>query len=205
MYVPAAFAMSDRADQFAFIRRHSFALLVSTSGSEPFATHLPLLLDPDDGPNGTLRGHLARANPHAVLRRGQSILAVFSGPHAYVSPTWYQSEGTVPTWNYVAVHAYGACELIEDRDEVLRLLVDMVTVYEAGMPTPWRFDPDAADSRKLAAAVVGFRIPIDRLEGKWKLNQNHPPERRARVVAELEQSTDPSAREIAELMRKPTL
>jgi transcriptional regulator len=204
VYVPAHFAVEDRATLFAFMMKHSFALLVSDANGSPFATHLPLLLDPDAGPNGTLRGHVARANPHWQHLAGQRALAVFSGPHAYVSPTWYQAENTVPTWNYAAVHASGTCELIEDEAELLRLLGELVTIYESGMPTPWRFDPDTPFARKLAAQVVGFRIPIDRLEGKWKLNQNHPPERRERVIRELTQSPDQQAREVAELMTELT-
>ena len=201
MYIPVAFAMSDQAVLAEFIRQHSFGLLISTEGGEPFATHLPLLFDPATGPNGTLRGHLARSNPHARMLAGRSVLAVFSGPHAYVSPTWYQAADTVPTWNYVAVHAYGVCEVIEDTDQILPVLADTVAIYEAGMPTPWQFRPDEAHSWALAAGVVGVRVPVDRLEGKWKLNQNHPPDRQARVATELERSTDPSAREVAALMR----
>jgi transcriptional regulator len=135
---------------------------------------------------------------------GCSVLAVFSGPHAYVSPTWYRAADTVPTWNYVAVHAYGVCEVIEDTDQILPVLAETVATYEAGMATPWQFRPNEAHSRALAAGVVGVRIPVDRLEGKWKLNQNHPPERQALVATELEQSTDPGAREIAALMRENT-
>ena len=201
MYVPAAFAIHDPAVLHEIMVRNSFALLVSETGGEPFATHLPLLFDPNDGPKGTIRGHLARANPHAELLSGKRTLAVFSGPHAYISPTWYLTENTVPTWNYVAVHAYGTCERIDDESELLQVLTDSVATYESGMPSPWRFDPDSEFVRKLAAAIVGFRIPIDRIEGKAKLSQNHPPERRERVIHELEQATDPSAREIEKLMR----
>ena len=202
MYVPAHFRVTDPDTLFAFMARHSFALLVSASDGEPFATHLPLLLDRAEGPHGTLRGHLARGNPHGRQLAGRRVLAVFSGPHAYVSPTWYEAENTVPTWNYAAVHAYGVCELVEDAGEVLRMLADTVGVYEGGRPNPWPFDPGTEFARKVAAGVVGFRIGIDRLEGKWKLNQNHPPERRERVARELECSADTNEREIARLMRE---
>jgi transcriptional regulator len=204
VYVPAHFAVDDPATLRQFMARHSFALLVSDVHGEPFATHLPLLLDPTAGPHGTLRGHVARANPHGRHLAGRRALAVFSGPHAYISPTWYQDADTVPTWNYAAVHVYGTCELIEDEAELLRLLSELVSIYESGMPTPWRFDPDTPFARKMAAAVVGFRIPIDRLEGKWKLNQNHPQERRERVIRELSQSSDQQARGIAEMMSELT-
>ena len=200
MYVPPHFEMTDRAAIFGFMARHSFALLVSQSAGEPFATHIPLLHDPSAGPHGTLRGHVAKANPHAKLLAGQRTLAVLAGPHAYVSPTWYRTENTVPTWNYVAVHAYGTCELIEEEAELIDLLKDSVAAYESGMPAPWQFDADSPYVRNLAKTIVGFRIPIDCLEAKAKLNQNHPPERRDRVIHELEQSADPAAREIAKLM-----
>lgn len=202
MYVPPHFAQTDRAALFAFMARHSFALLVSAGDDGvPVATHLPLLVDPAAGPHGALRGHLARENPHARVLAGRPALAVFSGPHAYVSPTWYAAPNTVPTWNYTAVHATGTAELVEDEAGVLDLLAEAVAAYEAGMPEPWRFDRGSTFARRLAAGVVGFRLPIDRLDGKWKLNQNHPPERRERVAAELERSADPTAREVARLMR----
>lgn len=202
MYVPASFEITDGAIIRDIIRRNSFALLVSDRGGEPFATHLPLLFRPDEGPHGTLHGHLARANPHAELLAGRRTLAVFSGPHAYVSPTWYETPNTVPTWNYVAVHAYGTCELITEAEPLLRLLSETVSTYESNLPTPWSFDPKDEHARKLLAGIVGFRIPVDRLEGKAKLNQNHPPERRAQVAAILEQSADPDSLAIAHLMRK---
>src|SRR5262245_52454200 len=102
MYIPSAFAQADPAELFAFMESYSFALLVSTHEGEPFGTHIPLLLERDTGPHGTLVGHMARANPHWRGLDGQPVLAVFSGPHAYVSPTWYESENVVPTWHYVA-------------------------------------------------------------------------------------------------------
>ena len=200
MYVPPHFQMTDRRAAVEFIRRHSFALLVTSDNGEPVASHVPLLFDESAGENGMLRGHLARANPHADLLDGRRALAIFSGPHAYISPTWYQADNTVPTWNYAAVHAYGTCELMTDEEELIRLLADLTAVYEAGMPAPWTFDPNSEFIRKLAKAVVGFRIPIDRFDAKAKLNQNHPAERRQRVILELEESSDPDARAIAQLM-----
>lgn len=200
MYIPAAFHVTDPAKLFAFIEENSFGLLVSTVSGEPFATHLPFLLDRTAGPNGTLVGHMARANPHCREMADQEVLAVFSGPHAFISPTWYAAENVVPTWNYVAVHAYGRCRLVEDGEALTRILTDTVATYEPAMPAPWRIDTSTEFFTKLARQVVGFRIEIDRLEGKWKLNQNHPRERRERVMAALAESGDPQAREIARLM-----
>jgi transcriptional regulator len=201
MYVPPHFAESDPAALHAFIERHSFGLLVSSVDGVPFATHLPLLLDRAAGPHGTLIGHVARANPHWRELAGATALAVFSGPHAYVSPTWYEAENVVPTWNYVAVHAYGRAELVDDRDALLEIVRRSVAVYEAGMPRPWVLDASSGYVGRLLAQIVGFRIPIDRIEGKWKLNQNHPAERRAKVARALREQGGEDALEVAELMR----
>ncbi|HEY7310665.1 MAG TPA: FMN-binding negative transcriptional regulator [Gemmataceae bacterium] len=201
MYIPTAFAETDQSRLYDFIESHSFGLLVSTHEGEPFATHLPFLLERDAGPHGRLVGHMARANPHWHDLDGQQVLAVFTGPHAYVSPTWYESENVVPTWNYVAVHVYGILHLIEDLDGLAPILAAMVHTYEWSMPKPWSLDTDTEFFRKFACGVVGFRIEIGRLEGKWKLNQNHPRERREKVARVLERQPDPDAKEIARLMR----
>jgi transcriptional regulator len=200
MYVPPHFAESDPAKLHDFIERHSFGLLVSQAGGEPFATHLPLLLDRAAGPHGTLAGHVARANPHWRELAGQTALAVFTGPHAYVSPSWYEAENVVPTWNYAAVHAYGRVRLIEDRDGLLDIVRRSVTVYEAAMPRPWTLDGSPTFVDRLLGQIVGFRLPIDRLEGKWKLSQNHPVERRSKVIAALE-GRGGDAQAVAAMMR----
>jgi transcriptional regulator len=202
MYIPSHFE-NDALDQLhAAIERYSFALIVSGAGGQLVASHLPLLLDRQNGRCGTLWGHYARANPHWQSAGGQDVLVVFSGPHAYVSPQWYQAERVVPTWNYVAVHAYGRLELVEDAAQTLALLERMVRHYEATQPVPWSLANQPADFvERMARQIVAFRIPIERLEGKWKLNQNHPQERRERVVAALERSDGADEREIAKLMR----
>ena len=201
MYVPSSFARTDPAELFAFIEAHSFGLLVSTRDGAPFASHLPLLLDRRAGPHGTLVGHMARANPQWRDLDGRPVLAVFSGPHAYVSPSWYGAEGVVPTWNYVAVHATGTFRVTDDPDEVTAIVADTVETYERGMPTPWRLDAGAEYVRRLADGIVGFRVAVERLEGKWKLSQNHPAERREKVAAALAAAGDPDARAVARLMR----
>ena len=203
MYVPPHFAETDLGKLHAAIEQYSFALLVSRQGGEPFASHLPLLLDRDSGPQGTLIGHMARANPQWREAAGEPVLAIFSGPHAYISPTWYQAEHVVPTWNYVAVHAYGRLELIEDPAAVEAVLRRTVGVYEASQPSPWRLDESPEFVTRLVQQIVAFRIPIEQIEGKWKLNQNHPAERRQRVIAVLETRRDENSQEIARLMRTP--
>jgi transcriptional regulator len=202
MYVPPAFARTEPAELFDFIEANSFAVLVSTHGGEPFATHLPLLLERDAGPHGTLVGHMARANPHWKDLDGQPVLVVFSGPHAYVSPSWYEAENVVPTWNYVAVHATGTFRLVDEPAAVAGILSAMVATYEAGMPRPWQLDSGTEYFRKMVGAIVAFRVEVTRLEGKWKLSQNQPPERREKVAAALEHSANPDARAVARLMRE---
>jgi transcriptional regulator len=201
VYVPSAFAETDTAALHEFMKRHSFALLTSQGDAGLIASHLPLLLDPGTGPQGCLVGHMARANPQWRDVRGE-VLAVFSGPHAYVSPSWYEERGTVPTWNYVAVHAYGRFERIEDPDELLAILRRSVTAYESPRPRPWPFDEAEPHVANLLKAIVGFRVAITRLEGKWKLSQNHPEPRRRRVMQALETQPDENSQEIARLMRK---
>jgi transcriptional regulator len=203
MYIPPAFSVSDVAQLHAAIERYSFALVLSREESGLVASHLPLLLDRHAGPSGTLWGHFARANSQRREADGQEVLVIFSGPHAYISPQWYQAERVVPTWNYVAVHAYGRLELVEDSSQALELLQRMVRHYESALPEPWRLADQPADFiERLAQQIVAFQIPIERLEGKWKLNQNHPQERRAKVVAALEAHGGADDLEIARLMRE---
>jgi transcriptional regulator len=201
MYVPATFAEADRTRLHDFIEQNSFGLLVSEVDGLPFATHLPFLLERAAGPHGTLVCHVARANPQWQQTAGQTALAIFSGPHAYVSPTWYEAENVVPTWNYTAVHAYGKVEVIEDNGKLLDIVQKMVRLYELPMPRPWSFNPSSTYAERMLAQIVGFRIEIDKIEGKWKLNQNHPIERRRKVVQALQERGGENAQAIADMMR----
>ncbi len=202
MYIPAAFNETDPEKLFDTIEQYSFGMLVSQADGVPLVSHLPILLDRSHGPHGCLIGHLARANPQWEQAEGQTVLSVFSGPHAYISPSWYQSENVVPTWNYVAVHAYGTFRAIHDRDALLQIVGQYVDFFEGSLPAPWKFDATSDYAMKLAGAIVGFRIEIDRLEGKWKLNQNQPRDRRKKVVeARSGTSDDALSRSIADLMR----
>ncbi len=201
MYLPAAFAETDLARLHAFIEQNSFGLLVSQVDGLPFASHLPLLIDRTAGPHGTLIGHMARANPQWREAGGQPVLAIFSGPHAYVSPTWYEAENVVPTWNYTAVHAYGRVEIIEDQNALLEIVREMVRIYERGLPEPWSFDDSETFVERLLAQIVGFRIEVEKIEGKFKLNQNQPVERRRKVVQALGERDDDNSRAVAAMMR----
>jgi transcriptional regulator len=165
------------------------------------ASHVPVLLDPTRGPLGTLVGHFAKANEHAQAMNSPTLV-VFTGPHAYISPTWYETPNTVPTWNYVAVHASGIMKPVEDIAALARILSQTVDKYEKSRPIPWQFDAQTEFHQKLMGAIIGFEIEITKIEGKWKLNQNHPVERRERVIAALGASDDVSSREVAQLMRE---
>lgn len=200
MYVPNAFSIQDRRQIDAFIASHSFGMLVTHIDGRPVGTHLPLLLDADHGPNGTLWGHIARANDQWQAG-GVNALAVFAGPHAYISPTYYQVERTVPTWNYVAVHVYGRVSYFEDEASLREVLRRMVDKYEQPRTPPWRWDQDTEFTGRMLRDIVGLRMTIERIEAKWKLNQNHPQERRERVIAALEQEGGEANLEIASLMR----
>jgi transcriptional regulator len=182
---------------------------VTASDGPPQASHLPFLLDPDRGPEGTLLAHMARANPQwrefrGLAERGDQALVAFQGPHAYISPTWYGPGEAVPTWNYVAVHAYGTPQVIDDPSEVRALLERLVHQQEAGFQTPWSLE-QAEDSyiTRMLRGIVAFQIPIARLEAKAKLNQNRTPDQRRGAVAALEDGTGVFDRQLAALMRKP--
>lgn len=192
MYVPAAFRVDDPERLAQFIAEHSFATVITQHEGYPFASHVPLLFDRDRGSLGTLVGHLARPNPQWQAADGSAdgipALVIFSGPHTYISPTWYGEPNAVPTWNYIAVHATGRLQLIEDNDRLLQLLTRTVNIYESSQPQPWRLeDQDAMFISKLQGGIVGFEIAIEQLEGKWKLSQNQSVERRERVATALRQ------------------
>lgn len=207
MYVPNDFALDDPARIAEVLRGYGFAVLISAlDGQAPQATHLPFVYEPARGAKGTLVAHMARANPHwrdlaALAESGDEALVVFQGPHAYVSPSWYAAGPAVPTWNYVAVHAYGAPRLIEDERRVRALLERMVEIHEAGSPAPWALDGE--DERYLARmqrGVVAFEIPIERLQAKAKLSQNKSADDRRAVAAALRAGSDPLAAEVAAWM-----
>ena len=201
MYIPDVFAEADLNKLHDFIEQNSFGVLVSQVDGLPFATHLPFLLQRTAGPHGTLIGHLARANSQWQEASGQPALAIFSGPHAYISPTWYEAEQVVPTWNYAAVHAYGCIQIVADRGPLLEIVQGMVQVFEQALPRPWELDPSGTFAERMLAQIVGFRIEVEKIEGKWKLNQNHPIERRKKVIRALQQRIDENAQAIAAMMQ----
>ena len=206
MYIPKHFEAPDVAWCHGLIRREPFAILVGVDqAGAPFATHLPVLLDEAPAPLGTLLAHVARPNPQwQLFAPDQPVLVVFPGAHAYVSPSWYGQHPSVPTWNYIAVHAYGVPRVIQDSGRVRALLDRLVRTFEDGRPAPWRMGGLPDDyANGMMRAIVAFEIPIDRLEGKAKLSQNRSAGDRARVRTALEAQDDPLARAVAELMAEP--
>jgi transcriptional regulator len=196
MYVPPHFRMAGDKTPYDFMAHHAFATLVSTHEGGPFATHLPFIIE-----DGRLRAHMARANPHWRSFGSAEVMVVFAGPHAYVSPSWYESAESVPTWNYVAVHAYGVPKIIDDAGEVRSVLETLVAQNERGFAQPWEIGV-ASDSyiAGMMKGIVAFDIPIARLDAKEKLSQNRPAADRIRVAAQLARSDDPTDRELSALM-----
>lgn len=198
MYTPSHFAVHDPASIIQFIRQHSFGILVAPVNGRPFATHLPFLLDDQSGEQGRLLTHFARANPHWRELDGAEVLVVFQGPHAYISPSWYAETRGVPTWNYVAAHIYGTCQLIQDKTELQSLLVQTVRYFEPDSPLLDHLHEEFY--AKMSAAVVGVEIQITAMEGKAKLSQNRPDESILGVIEGLRKSADGQATEVARLM-----
>jgi transcriptional regulator len=202
VFTPAHFRVGDTGKLHEFIERNSFATLVTTHpGGRVVAGHIPLLLVRDGSPFGRLEGHVSRGNDQWRDALGEA-LAIFSGPHAYVSPRWYDANEVVPTWNYVAVHAYGPLQVMDDPAELTGLLRRSIDTYEGGAEHPWTLERSGAAVDRLLGGIVGFRIPVTRLEGKWKLSQNHPRERQEKVIAALEAQGGEDSATIAVLMRE---
>jgi transcriptional regulator len=186
MYTPGFNQVTDRAILIEAMRAYSFAILFAAqSGAEvaggAVATHLPLVVK-DEGEHGLIEGHFARANPHWKALAGRETLVVFPGPHSYVSPALYVEELSVPTWNYIAVHAYGTLSLIEDETGKDALLAGLIEAHEPAFAEKWREMP-AGFRRTMLAGIVGFRIPIARIEGKFKISQNRSEAERRNVRA----------------------
>jgi transcriptional regulator len=204
MYIPDSFKKEDPAKLAEFIQKNNFGILFSGLPGNLQASHLPFLFQADTVRPGFLHGHMAKANPQwQTIGSGEEVLVVFQGPHAYISPTWYEAPNTVPTWNYAAVHAYGHYRLIEDATETQGVLKALVDFQESAFEKPWEMDSLSAEFiEKMAAQIRAFKIEITRLEGKWKLNQNHPKGRREKTIEALRKQGGEQNLNIANLMDK---
>ena len=202
MYSPKFNQVHDRAILLEAMRAYSFATLFGPTSGEPAsasasATHLPLVVK-DEGEHGLLQGHFAKANPHWQALAGRETLVVFAGPHSYVSPTLYVEELSVPTWNYIAVHAYGTLSFVDDDPGKEALLADLIATHEPAYLEHWRGLPEGF-RRTMLAGIMGFRIPITRIEGKFKLSQNRSPQERGNVHA-AQSAGSPDERALARWM-----
>lgn len=206
MYTPAAFRDDDIQSLHRLMEDTRLAILVTHDENGMQASHLPLLLRSDQGANGTLYGHFARANPQwRALQAGAQVMVIFPGADAYVSPAFYPAKAehgkVVPTWNYLAAHAYGTAEVFSDAQRLLEVVSGLTDKHEAGRASPWAVtDAPAEYIDKMLCAIVGFALPIERLEGKRKLNQNRSAEDINGVREGLSASGDAKDRELAQLM-----
>ena len=205
MYTPPAFREDDPATLHQMIREVRLATVVTATAEGILASPLPLFLREDEGELGVLYGHLAKANPQWQKAPTAEALAIFTGPDAYITPSWYAAKAehgkVVPTWNYAAVHAYGAIEFFEDEASLHKVVSDLTAIHEGTRAAPWAVTdaPETFVASQLRG-IVGLRISITRLEGKRKMSQNRPESDRAGVVAGLRESERPIDRVVATMI-----
>jgi transcriptional regulator len=205
MYTPPAFQLDDAAEIHQAMREARSATLVTATAEGLIGTLLPMLLDDREGRYGTLYAHVARANPQWRLVPTGEAMAIFSGPEAYISPSWYatkqETHRVVPTWNYVAVHAYGSVEFFDDPDRLLDVITRLTRLHEQTRVQPWAVSDAPADFiRAQLKGIVGVRMPISRLEGKRKMSQNRNAADRAGVIDGLSASNRAEDRIVASLI-----
>lgn len=200
MYTPPAYAETDLAELDRLFAGDAFVTLVTVAGGEPFASHLPVLYQ-RDGERVELRGHWARPNPQ--WRHAGPALAIVHGPHHYVSPAWYpdkEEQARVPTWNYAVAHLHGRLVVSEDAAELAGIVGDLSDRHEAAVGSDWRFDPEREDLRVQLRGIVGFRFVPERIELKFKLNQNHPAARTLAAATAMSRLPGERARGVSTLM-----
>jgi transcriptional regulator len=206
MYLPKSFEPPDTDTLLHFLRAHSFGVLVTATSHGLDGNHLPFVFDPEPSPYGTLRGHVARANPIWRECQGADALAIFQGPDSFISPSWYPTKqetgAVVPTWNYIVVHAHGAVRVVQDASWLRAHVEALTNRHEASREAPWAVSDAPADYiDKMVGAIVGIEMPISRLIGKWKLSQNRSERDRAGVVEGLLREGSESASRMAGLVK----
>jgi transcriptional regulator len=199
LYIPEHFRVEDQTTALAFMRANPFVILVSANNSEPFATHVPLVIR-ESGGQIRLRGHFAKANPHwRQLQDQPRCLAIFHGPHAYISPSHYETRENVPTWNYGAVHAYGEARTFSETPQLQNMLDDLIPTFDAAYAQQWSSLSEAYRTRMLNH-IVGFEIAVNRIEAKFKLSQNRTRNEQQHVIDSLQVSPDTTISGTARLM-----
>jgi transcriptional regulator len=198
MYIPSFNKFEDQQEAIGFMQRYSFATIVSVKDGVPVATHLPFIINRTDN-KIILKSHFAKANPQAVDAINTNVLVIFTEPHAYISPKHYEKEESVPTWNYLAVHAYGKCVLIDGEEKKAELLKATILNYEADYLKQWDHLPDAF-KRNMMKGIVAFEMVVEDLQAKSKLSQNKTENERQNIINELKDSANSNEKEIADYM-----
>jgi transcriptional regulator len=204
LYIPEHFRVRDHADAIAFMRANPFIILASTAGDAPFASHVPVKIR-EAGDQLVIRGHFAKANPHwRHIEQQPKCLAIFHGPHSYISPSLYTNRESVPTWNYGAVHVYGTARLYSSPDELQGMLHELMGLFEPAYAEQWA-SLDDAYRQKMLSHIVGFEITATQIEAKFKLSQNRTKEEQSNVIASLEKAQDTAVSGVARLMQEQGL
>jgi len=198
MYIPGFNTFPDKQEVISFMQKYSFGTIITSADNLPVATHLPFLIEEKDD-QVIISSHFAKANPQALGVDGNTNLIIFTEPHAYISPKSYEKEANVPTWNYIAVHAYGKARLLNGEQEHLNLLERTIKNYEAGYFSQWQNLPDVYKS-KMIKGIVGFEIIVTDLQAKRKLSQNRSEVEKENIINSLSESPSESEREIAQYM-----
>ena len=202
MFIPAYYRNTNLKEIEKFISENSFACLVNTHEGKPWATHIPIELELDIDGVSILSGHISRANPQwKSFSNGETVMAIFQGPHSYVSSSWY-NHINVPTWNYIAVHIYGRMRILNDEEQYKKLQA-MVVRYESKVEKPIDLDKMPAEMMdKYMKGIVGFEMSMDKIEGKWKMSQNRDDEDKQSIISELEKLKEVNALLVAAEMKK---
>ena len=204
MYIPEFNRVRDQAETVSFVQANPFAILVSGSDSGPFATHIPILARHADN-RMVLHGHMAKANPHCgLLESGQESLAIFQGPHAYISPSLYESRESVPTWNYAAVHVYGHTRAVTEPERLMEEVREIIEAFDPSYFAQWSSLSDKFRYGMLKQ-IVGFEMVATRIDAKFKVSQNRSKADQAAVIASLGESTDSAVSGVAKLMQRQGL
>jgi transcriptional regulator len=203
LYIPKYFEINDPSIIKEFLNSYGFGLLINNVQDDLTATHLPFLYEANEGDKGVLYTHVARNNPQwQSLSSDKKVLAVFSGPHGYISPSWYSSNPAVPTWDYIAIHVYAYPELIEEKEKLYDLLAKTSDFYEKQNGTDWKLDLSGDYYQKLAQAIVGIKLKIVDIQASFKLSQNKLLEDKNKVIGALKAKGDPQSIKLADLISR---